>query len=51
MSRKSVYEWGCMDSDCVMAFKTREEAEVHVSRCSGVLVVSRDDRPLEEVEA
>lgn len=51
MSRKSTYEWGCMDGDCVAPFATREEAEEHIKSCCGVLVVSRDGRPWEEVEA
>lgn len=50
MSRKSRYYWACRDGDCVQEFPSRESAEEHVSRCRGVLVVSRDGRPWEEVD-
>lgn len=50
MSRKSRYYWACRDGDCVQEFPSRENAEMHVSQCRGVLVVSRDGRPWEEVD-
>lgn len=49
MSRKSRYYWACRDGYCVQEFPSRENAEEHVRRCRGVLVVSRDGRPWEEV--
>ena len=47
----SRYEWGCRDGDCVWPFPTRGDAEDHVAGCTyGVLVVSRDGGPWEDVE-
>lgn len=34
MSRKSAYEWGCMDGDCVAPFATREKAEARIAAVS-----------------